>query len=74
MIIIRFASIEEKRKALDYLVGRFRFTTWSTGEMLVPEESLAHLAHEQIRFTVDGTPTYEQLVPPLRDLTPTQVQ
>ena len=63
MIIIRFPDNETKRGALGYLAGRFSGKSWSTGEVMVPEEALAHLAAEGIRFTVEGPATYERLAP-----------
>jgi hypothetical protein len=63
MIIIRFPDNETKRNALGYLAGRFSGKSWSTGEVMVPEEALAHLAAEGIRFTVEGPATYERLAP-----------
>ena len=60
MIRIRFPNPESKRAALGRLAGRFRFTSWASGEMLVPEEALAFLALEGIVFTAEGPPTYEQ--------------
>jgi hypothetical protein len=72
MIIIRFPDAESERRALGYLAGRFSFRTWSTGETMVPEEALPHLATEGIRFTVEGPATYERLAP-LRDLSTAKV-
>src|SRR5262249_11599060 len=40
MIVIRFPNLEAKRRALGFLPGRFSFTSWSNGEMLVPEAAL----------------------------------
>jgi hypothetical protein len=74
MIIIRFPDIENKHKALGYLPGRFTFTSWATGEMLVPEAALSHLGAEGIRFTVEGPPTYEQRVTTLRGAAASPVQ
>ena len=54
MILIRFASAETKRAAMSQLAGRFAFTSWATGEMLVPEDALASLAVQGIAFTVEG--------------------
>jgi hypothetical protein len=54
MIVIRFPNPESKRRALGFLPGRFPFTSWSTGEMLVPE---AALAVEGIPFSVEGPAT-----------------
>jgi hypothetical protein len=52
MVRIRFTDQDAKRKALVYLAGRFPFTSWASGEMLVPESALAELAVESIAFTV----------------------
>ena len=61
MIIIRFPDAETEKRALGFLATRFPGKTWSTGETLVPEAALAHLAQEGIRFTVEGPASYEQL-------------
>ncbi len=61
MIIIRFPDEDAKRRALGCLPGRFPGKSWATGEMMVPEEALAFLAHEGVRFTVEGPATYEQI-------------
>jgi hypothetical protein len=74
MIIIRFPDDGSKRRALGWLAGRFSFKSWATGEMLVPEEALAYLAREGIRFQVEGPPKYEQAIPVVRDAPPTPVQ
>ncbi len=67
MILIRFPNIESKRQALAFLVGRFSFKSWTTGEMIVPENALAYLASENIPFTVEGQATYERLIPTVRN-------
>ncbi len=59
MIIIRFPDVAAKRRALAYLAGRFSFKSWATGELLVPEESLPHLATQGIPFISEGPATYE---------------
>jgi hypothetical protein len=66
MIRIMFSDPESKRRALGRLAGRYPFKSWSTGEMLVPEDALAYLAIEGIAFNVEGPATYEQNVPALR--------
>jgi len=66
MIVIRFPDHEMKHRALGYLAGRFSGKSWGSGEVMVPEEALACLAAEGIRFTVEGPATYERLAP-LRD-------
>jgi len=67
MIRIRFTDDASKRCALGYLLGRFSFKSWATGEMLIPDYALPCLAHEGIPFIVEGPATYEQLVPSLRN-------
>jgi hypothetical protein len=52
MIRIHFPTDEAKRTALGRLAGRFNFKSWSSGEMLVPEDALSFLAIEGIPFTV----------------------
>ncbi len=73
MIVIRFPNLENKRRALGYLPGRFPFTSWHTGEMLVPEAALAYLAIEGISFSVEGPAKYEQAVPAFRGTPPATV-
>ena len=74
MISVQFPDREIKRKALGFLAGRFSFTTWKSGEVLVPDEALSPLAREGIRFTVEGTPNYGQAVPAIRDAAAAAVQ
>jgi hypothetical protein len=70
MIRIRFQDDVSKRRALAQLAGRFPFTSWATGEMLVPEAALGYLAVEGICFLVEGPATYAQYAPALRGPTP----
>jgi len=51
--------LDAKKRALGRLAGRFPFTSWATGEMLVPEGALGFLATENISFQVEGPATYE---------------
>jgi hypothetical protein len=74
MIIIRCSDAEAKRRALSFLAGRFSFTTWKSGELLVPDDALSALAHEGIGFTVEGPPVYGQAVPALRNAAAAPVQ
>ena len=67
MIVIRFPNAETEKRALGFLAGRFSFTTRASGETLVPDDALSALAREKIAFSVDGTATYEQLAPTVRD-------
>ncbi len=67
MILIRFPDIDAKRRALGYLTGRFSFTSYKTGEILVPAAALAELAVQGIPFSAEGPAVYGQAVPPLRD-------
>ena len=61
MIIIRFPDAAMERRALGFLAGRYSFKSWATGESMVPETALGHLAAQGICFTVEGPATYEQL-------------
>jgi hypothetical protein len=67
MILIRFPDTEAKRRALAFLAGRFAFTSWATGEMLVPEIALPDLAVEGIPFSVEGPARYDQRVPAVQN-------
>jgi hypothetical protein len=73
MILIRFPDEAAKRKALGYLLGRFSFKSFVTGEMIVPEYALSSMAVEGISFTVEGPATYERLVPAIRNPAATAV-
>jgi hypothetical protein len=68
MINIRFPNAATERRALAYLVGRFSFKTWATGETIVPDAALSALAHEGINFTVLGKATYQQIISAVRNL------
>ena len=43
MILIHFADLITKKRALCYLVGRYSFTSWKTGQVLVSAPALADL-------------------------------
>src|SRR2546425_1209706 len=66
MIIIRSPDEATEQKGLGFLIGRYSGHSWATGEVLVPDEALAALAREGIRFTVEGPATYERILS-LRD-------
>jgi hypothetical protein len=72
MVLIRFADSENKRRAVEALVGEFSFRSWSSGQMLVPEDALPRLAREDIPFTFEGSAAYEKLAS-LRDPAATPV-
>ena len=74
MILIRFPDVSHERHALGYLAGRYPFKSWSTGETLVPEAALAHLATEGVAFNVLGSAKYEQCIPSIRDAVAAPVQ
>jgi len=61
MVIIRISHDEAKRRALGCLRGRCSGKSWATGEMMLPEEALGFLAHQGVRFIVEGPATYEQI-------------
>jgi hypothetical protein len=67
MVVIRFPNPDAKRRALAYLVGRFPFRSWATGEVIVPEAALPELAVESAPFSVEGPAKYQQYVPTVRN-------
>lgn len=62
MIIVRFLDEPTKMKALGFLIPKFPGHSWATGEVAVPEEALAAMAHEGLRFTVEGPLTHERIL------------
>jgi hypothetical protein len=66
MIRIRFPDAATERRGLGFLIGRFAFKSWATGETLVPPEALGALARENIPFFAEGPATYEQITQPVR--------
>ncbi len=62
MVIIRFSAVEARRRALGYLLGRFAGRSWVTGEVMVSESALPHLAAEGIIFSVEGPATYDRIL------------
>jgi hypothetical protein len=74
LIRIRFPDHDSKRRALGYLAGRFSFTSYATGEMLVVEPALPALAIEGIPFTSEGPATYAEAIPALRAVAADEVQ
>jgi hypothetical protein len=67
MVIIRFDEAETEKRALDYLIGRFCFKTWSNGELMLPQQALGPLAAQGFTFQVKGPATYEHYLPTLRN-------
>jgi hypothetical protein len=65
MVIIQFPDPAMERRAIAYLLGRFPGKTWANGETMVPEESLPHLATQEIEFSVKGRPSYDRAYPPV---------
>ncbi|HEY3395198.1 MAG TPA: hypothetical protein VGK58_21030 [Lacipirellulaceae bacterium] len=74
LIRIRFPDHDSKRRALGYLAGRFTFTSYATGEMLVMDSALPALAVEGIPFIAEGPATYAEAIPALRIVAANQVQ
>ena len=62
MVIVRFSTVEARRRALAFLLGRFSGRSWATGEVMVPEPALPYLAADGISFTVEGPATYERIL------------
>ena len=71
---IRFPDHESKRRTLGYLAGRFSFTSYATGEVLVVEPALPALAVEGIPFIAEGPATYAEAIPAFRAVATDQVQ
>jgi len=67
MIRIRFPNDDAELEALGFLAGRFSFKSWESGETIVPDYALPHLAREGIPFIVEGPATYEQFISPVRN-------
>ncbi len=66
LIRIRFPDQESKRRGLGFLAGRFSFTSYASGEVLVVESALTALAVEGLSFTVEGLATYAEAIPAFR--------
>ena len=62
MVIVRFSSVEVRRKALAFLLGRFSGRSWASGEVMVPEPALSYMAAEGLSFSVEGPATYERIL------------
>ena len=73
MILIRFSDAQMEKRGLGYLARRFSGRSWQSGETLVPEEALSHLAAAGIKFSVEGPLNYEKAYAPLRDPAPAAV-
>jgi hypothetical protein len=61
MILIRFPNEAAKDRALELLLGEYPFKSWRSGELLLPEEALPLLAHENVPFTFEGIEGYERI-------------
>ena len=51
-----------RRKGIAYLLRRFSGRSWSSGEVMVPEEALVYLAADGLAFHVDGPATYDRIL------------
>jgi hypothetical protein len=47
---------------LGFLIGRYPGHSWASGEVAVPEEALAAMAHEGLKFTVEGPLTHDRIL------------
>jgi len=72
MVLIRFSTPDVERKALGFLARRF--SSWGSGQTLVPEAALGALAAEGLTCTVEGKSAYEQRIPAIRNPAPSAVQ
>jgi hypothetical protein len=61
MVLIRFPNVQTKRRALELLVGEVPFKSWSSGEILLPEDALPRLSREDVPFSFEGSAAYEKL-------------
>ena len=66
MIHITFPDDESHVRALGFLAGRFSFTAYENGEMVIAPHALEPMALEGIPFSVHGPATYAQTVPVIR--------
>ena len=65
-IRIRFNDSKTETRALGFLAGRFSFTSYDTGETVVPANALRVFAKEGIAFSVEGPATYAETIPGFR--------
>jgi hypothetical protein len=63
MVIVQFDSVNQERRALGWLAGRFSFKTWANGNLMLHETVLPYLAREGIAFKVQERATYEHFRP-----------
>ena len=61
MVIVKFHDETMQERALGFLIGKYSGHSWATGEMLVPDEALAPMARDGLKFTVEGPATYERI-------------
>jgi hypothetical protein len=73
MITITFPDRDTEKRALGFLLGRFSGRVLKSGEHLVPEAALEALADQNIPFTVNGKPTYEQRIASVRNTAPVTI-
>jgi len=72
MILIRFPNEDAKDRALELLLGEYRFKSWKSGELLLPEEALPLLARENVPFAFECIEGYER-IQAVRDPAPAPV-
>jgi hypothetical protein len=65
MVITRFPDPDTEKRALGFLAGRLSGKSYASGETVVPEAALAHLALEGIKFTVAGPATSKSASSPV---------
>lgn len=66
MVVITFPDEQTEKKAIGFLLGRFRGTFLKSGEHILPETAMDALANQNIPFTVLGKASYEKQVAALR--------
>jgi len=51
-----------RRRALPFLLGRSSGKSWASGEVMIEEAAVVHLAWENIAFIVEGQATYDRIL------------
>jgi hypothetical protein len=74
MVVIKFPDVETQDEAVGFLACYFSGRLLRTGEVIVPEEALEALAHENFSFTVIGKAPHAQEVAALRGAVSARVQ
>lgn len=74
MVCIRFPDEASKHRTLGYLAGRFPWTSFVTGEVIVPPEALAALDLQGIPYRVERPTPNDDHPPQVRVPSAVEVQ